>query len=170
LYNYLIICAPWCLIFYVAAQSTYREAKMPLTLRQRFWTSKLGEIIARLPQLYSNLLERFALERRIRPGDYIIDGRTNHPVFVVSCELEVISRLGPWDYAITGISLVDGSEVIGNSAKHSGLTALTYEQAVAHLIVAFWTRGTGQEVWQAAADHVGTVLQNSPLYRKFTSQ
>jgi hypothetical protein len=142
---------------------------MGLTILQRILTNRHVDVGLRLPSFPRNLLERYKLQRRIRPGEYFIDGRSNQPCLVVRCELTSVSAVGPWDFDIVAVSFVDGHTVIGNSARHSGLTPLPCEVAVNHLIVAFWTRGTGPDVWQDAAEHVGKMLQSNADYQAFTT-
>jgi hypothetical protein len=127
------------------------------------------DIVRRLPTLASNLLERHKLQQRIQPGDYFINGYDNHPCLVVRCELTSVSEVGPWDYDIVGVSIVDGRTETSNSARYSGLTPLPYEVAINHLIVAFWTRGTGPAIWRDAAAHAGRVLTNNTDYQVFAS-
>jgi len=142
---------------------------MSLTALQRFRANPYVDIAERLPMLPANLLKRRALSRRIRPGDYFINGRDNHPCLVVRCELTAASAVGPWNYDIVGVSIVDGHTDTSNSAEHSGLTPLCAEVAIDHLIVSFWERGTGPKVWQAAAKHVGDILGTNADYRAFVA-
>jgi hypothetical protein len=119
------------------------------------------DVFWRLWHLPKSLRELRSLPR-ISKGDVYLDCG-NHPVVCTSSELVSPSGswLGPWDYDLTGVSLLDGSAPRSCSAHHCAPRKVSYEFAVVWLAIEPERHKALENIWH--------IYEQSPELRRVWS-
>ncbi len=124
------------------------------------WRLTLWRLV-HLPQSFWRLYCMW--RNRFRVGEIYLDG-FHHPVVVTeSCAISPSgSRLGPWDYELAGISLLDGSSPRSSSVMHSAPERVSYQLAC------LWLANVDR--LNQTAEHLSALLESSPALNQVWGQ
>lgn len=109
-------------------------------------------VLRRLLQLPGNLYQWRRLPK-IEVGDVYLDCG-NHPVVCTEVTLVSTSSLGPWDYDLAGVSLLDGSSPRSCSVRHCAPRKVTLDTAILWLATA--------DKREHVLEHINQIVASSP--------